>query len=58
MKNRSKAVAESYRQCVEEVVPEIKWEDIRDQVPAGQECSAALACMVFWHLKKREKKPM
>ena len=36
MKSGNKTVADSYRQCVEEIVPEIKWEDIRDQVPVGQ----------------------
>lgn len=47
MKSGNKTVADSYRQCVEEIVPEIKWEDIRDQVPVGQEFSVAFACMIF-----------
>jgi hypothetical protein len=55
MKSSDKTVADSYRQCVEEIVPEIKWEDIRDQVPVGQEFSVALACIIFRRLKKRKK---
>ena len=47
MKSRDKTMVDSYRQCVEEIVPEIKWEDIRDQVPVGQEFSVTLACIIF-----------
>ena len=55
MKSGNKTVADSYRQCVEEIVPEIKWEDIRDQVPVGQEFSVEFACIIFRRLKKRKK---
>ena len=55
MKSGNKTVADSYRQCVEEIVPEIKWEDSRDEVRVGQECSVAFACMIFRRLKKRKK---
>lgn len=54
MKSRDKTMVDSYRQCVEEIVPEIKWEDIRDQVPVGQEFSVTLACIIFRYLKTRK----